>query len=238
MSSKKTRGEHEPVVARLTIGDKRFEVLVNPELAFEYKQGKEVNLDDMVISDYIYTDLRRGLRASPELLKRVFKTDETVKVAAEIVKKGELQLTAQQRRYLIELKKRQIINYIAKNAIDPQTKLPIPPARIETAMEQAKVGIDPFKGVEEQAQTIIRAISRIIPIKIARALLRIRIPPEYSGRLYSVIIKQGSVKKSDWLSDGSLVVELEIPAGLQHDIIDKISKLTKGTAEIKILATV
>ncbi len=238
MSSKKTRGEHEPVVARLTVGDKRFEVLVNPELAFEYKQGKEVNLDDMVVSDSIYTDLRKGLRASPDLLKRVFKTDETVKIAAEIVKRGELQLTAQQRRHLIELKKRQIINYIARNAIDPQTKLPIPPARIEAAMEQSRIGVDPFKSVEEQARNIIKAISRIIPIKIARALLRIRIPPEYSGRLYSFIVKQGDVKKSEWLSDGSLLVELEIPAGLQHDVIDRISKMTKGTAEIKIVATV
>ncbi len=235
MSSKRSRGEHEPVVARLSIGGKRFEVLVNPDLAFEYRQGKKVKLEDMVISDSVYTDLRRGLRASPELLRKHFGTDDVVKVAAEIVKRGELQITAEQRRKLIEAKKKQIISFIARNAIDPRTKLPIPPARIEAAMEQAKVGVDPFKGVEEQAMEIVRRINRIIPIKIARALLRVTVPPQYSGRVYSALSKLGEVKSADWRSDGSLVAEIEIPAGLQQEVIDKLNKLTRGSAEVKLV---
>jgi len=238
MTRRGSRGEHEPVVARLEVGGKRFEVLVNPDLAFEYRQGKQVNLEDMVISDAVYTDLRRGLRASPELLRKVFGTDDVVKIAAEIVRRGELQLTAEQRRKLIEAKKRQIINYIARNAIDPRTKLPIPPARIEAAMEQAGVGVDPFKSVEEQAAQIIRAINRVIPIKIAKALLRVRVPPEYSGRVAGALQKLGELKNMDWRSDGSLVAEIEIPAGLQQEVIDKLNKLTRGTVEVKVVSVV
>ncbi|ABM80429.1 ribosome assembly factor SBDS [Hyperthermus butylicus] len=235
---RKGRGEHEPVVARLEVAGKRFEVLVNPDLAFEYKQGKQVSLEDMVISDAVYTDLRRGLRASPELLRKVFGTDDVVKIAAEIVRRGELQLTAEQRRRLIEAKKKQIISYIARNAIDPKTKLPIPPARIEAAMEQAGVGVDPFKSVEEQAQLIVKAISRIIPIKIAKALLRIVVPPEYSPRVAGALQKLGEVKHMDWRTDGSLVAELEIPAGLQQEVIDKLNKLTQGNVDVKIVSVV
>jgi len=235
---RKSKGEHEPVVARLEAAGKRFEVLVNPDLAFEFKQGKDVNLEDLVISDAIYTDLRRGLRASPELLRRVFGTDDVVKIAAEIVRRGELQLTAEQRRKLIEAKRRQLINYIAKNAIDPKTKLPIPPARIEAAMEQAGVGVDPFKSVEEQAPQIIRAISRIIPIKIAKALLRIVVPAQYSGRIAGALSKLGEVKHMDWRSDGSLVAELEIPAGLQQEVMDKLNKLTRGNVDVKVVSVV
>jgi ribosome maturation protein SDO1 len=232
------RGEHEPVVARLEVGGKKFEVLVNPDLAFDYKQGKQVNLDEMVISDAVYTDLRRGLRASPELLRRFFGTDDVVKVAAEIVKRGELQLTAEQRRRLLEAKKRQVINYIARSAIDPKTKLPIPPSRIEAAMEQAGVGVDLYKSVEEQAIEIVKKISRIIPIKLARALLRVVIPAEYAARVYSQLQKLGEVKSMDWRTDGSLVAELEIPAGLQQEVIDKLNKLTQGNVDVKIVAVV
>ncbi len=235
---RKSKGEHEPVVARLEVAGKRFEVLVNPDLAFDYKQGKEVNLEDLVISDAVYTDLRRGLRASPELLRKVFGTDDVVKIAAIIVRRGELQLTAEQRRALIEAKKRQIINYIARNAIDPKTKLPIPPARIEAAMEQARVGIDLYKSVEEQVPQIIRAISRIIPIKLAKALLKIVVPPEYSGRVSSVLAKLGEVKNMNWRTDGSLVAEIEIPAGLQQEVIDKLSKITQGNVDIKVVSVV
>ncbi|BEP18485.1 ribosome assembly factor SBDS [Pyrofollis japonicus] len=235
---RKSKGEHEPVVARLEIAGKRFEVLVNPDLAFEYKRGKEVNLEDLVISDAIYTDLRRGLRASPELLRKVFGTDDVVKIAAIIVKRGELQLTAEQRRALIEAKKKQIINYIARNAIDPRTKLPIPPARIEAAMEQARVGIDLYKSVEEQVPQIVRAISRIIPIKIARALLKITVPPEHAGRVSALLPKLGEVKHMDWKTDGSLIAEIEVPAGLQQEVIDKLSKATQGSVEVKVVGVV
>jgi ribosome maturation protein SDO1 len=235
---RKSKGEHEPVVARLEIAGKRFEVLVNPDLAFEYKRGKEVNLEDLVISDAIYTDLRRGLRASPDLLRKVFGTDDVVKIAAIIVKRGELQLTAEQRRALIEAKRKQIINYIARNAIDPRTKLPIPPARIEAAMEQARVGIDLYKSVEEQVPQIVRAISRIIPIKIAKALLKVTVPPEYAGKVSALLPKLGEVKHMDWRTDGSLVAEIEIPAGLQQEVIDKLSKATQGSVEVKVIGVV
>ncbi|RUM46797.1 MAG: ribosome assembly factor SBDS [Hyperthermus sp.] len=236
--ARKSRGEHEPVVARLEVSGKRFEVLVNPELAFDYKQGKKVNLEEMLVGDFVYTDLRRGLRASPELLRRVFGTDDAVRVAAEIVRRGELQLTSEQRRRLLEAKKRQVISYIARNAIDPKTKLPIPPQRIEAAMEQARVGVDLYKSVEEQVPRIVRAISRIIPIKIAKALVRVKVPAAFSARVAGVLQKLGEVKNMEWRSDGSLVAELEIPAGLQQEVIDKLNKLTKGNVEVRLAGVV
>lgn len=234
--TRKSKGEHEPVVARLEVAGKRFEVLVNPDLAFEYKQGRNVNLEELVVSDAVYTDLRRGLRASPETLKEVFGTSDLVKVAAEIVKRGELQLTTEQRRRLLEEKKRQLINYIARNAIDPRTKLPIPPTRIEAALEQAGVGVDLYKSVEEQVPAVVKAISRIIPIKIARALLRVTVPPQHAGRVAGMLSKLGEVKRTEWRTDGSLVAEIEIPAGMQQEVIDKLNSATRGDVDVKIVS--
>lgn len=225
------------VVARYEHKGHRFEILVHPEKALELKSGKNVPIEEVLIADTVYKDVSSGDRVSPELLKKVFGTDDVKKVALEIIKRGEIQLTTEQRRKIIEQKRRQIINFIAKNAIDPQTKLPIPPARIETAMEQAKVGVDPYKSVEEQAMQIVRAISRIIPIKIARAILQVKIPPQYSGRAYSELKKLGEVKSMDWKTDGSLVAEIEIPAGMQQEVVDKLNKITKGEVEVKILYT-
>ena len=222
------------VIARLEVGGQVFEVLVNPELAMQLREGKKVNLDDLLIGDYVYKDARKGLKASPEALKKIFGTTDIKKIAVEIVKRGEIQLTTEQRRKLIEAKRKQIITFISRNAIDPRTKAPIPPKRIELAMEQARVGIDPFLDVEKQAMNVIKAISRILPIKIAKAILLIRIPPAYSGRIYSQIPKLGEVKKTEWKNDGSLIVELEIPAGMQNEVIGKINSLTRGEAEIRI----
>lgn len=223
------------VVARYEHQGHRFEVLVNPELALQVKEGKNVDVREVLVGDIIYKDARKALKASEELVRRVFGTDDVYKVALEIIRKGELQLTAEQRRKIIEQKRKQIISFISRNAIDPKTGTPHPPQRIERAMEEARVGVDPFKDVESQAIQIVKAISRIIPIKIARVIMYVKVPPQYSGRFYSAMRSLGEVKRQRWLSDGSLAVEVEIPAGLQQEFIDKVNSLTRGEAEVKVL---
>ena len=223
------------VIARLESHGHTFEILVKPDLAFKFKEGKKVSMGEVLVGDIVYKDARKGLKASEEAMRKVFGTTDIYKIAEIILKRGEIQLTADQRRALIEAKKKQIISFISRNCIDPKTGLPHPPKRIELAMEQARVGIDPFKDAEAQALQIIKAISRILPIKIAKAYVQVLIPPQYSGRAYSALMGFGEIKRTQWKGDGSLIMELEIPAGLQQELIDKVNALTKGTGEVKIL---
>lgn len=225
----------EYVVARLTIKGKRFEILVDPDLAFKFKEGEKIPIDEILVGDYIYKDAKKGDKASPNELVEVFGTDDYRKIAVEILTKGELQLTTEIRRRLLELKTKQIVNYISKSAIDPKTKLPIPPARIEKAMEEAKVTVDLFKSVEAQVPEIVKAISRILPIRLAKALMQVSIPSSIASKVSSNIMKMGDVKKSNWLADGSLILEIEIPAGMQMEFIDKVNSLTKGQAVVKVI---
>lgn len=224
------------VIARFEAKGQVFEILVDPDLALKVKEGKDVNVDELLKGDYVYKDVRKGLKASPEALRQVFGTDDIKRIAYEIVRKGEVQLTAEQRRKFIEEKKKQLINMIARNAIDPKTKLPIPVTRIENAIEQAKVSIDPFKPVEAQFEEVVAKIARIIPIKIAKALVEVRVPADYSARIHRVLSSFGEIKKSNWLNDGSLVAEVEIPAGMQQEFIDKLNSFTKGSANVRIIS--
>ena len=227
--------KREYVIARIERAGQRFEILVNPELALKLREGERVSLRDLLVGDIVYRDARRGLKASEDSLLKAFKTTDIYKIAEMIVKHGEIQLTAEQRRKIIESKKRQIIAFIVRNCIDPRTGAPHTPARIEKAMEEARVGVDPFKDVESQALEVIKAISRILPIKVAKAYIEVRIPPAYSGRAYQALAGMGTIKKSRWLSDGSLVMEIEIPAGMRQELIDRVNKLTKGEGVVKIL---
>ncbi|MEM0439769.1 MAG: ribosome assembly factor SBDS [Sulfolobales archaeon] len=225
----------EYIIVRFEKDGKRFEILADPDKVLEYREGKKIPLSEVVYGDFIYKDARKGLKASPSDIEKVFGTQDTSKVMHEILVKGEIQLTTEQRRKMIEAKRKMIITYIARNSIDPVTKKPVPPARIEAAMEQARVSIDINKGVEEQAIEIVKAISKIIPIKMAIALLRIRIPGDYASKVHQTITRLGEVRRSQWLSDGGLEVEIAIPAGLQGDVIDRVSKLTHGSAQISVV---
>jgi Predicted exosome subunit len=102
------------VIARFEAKGHRFEILVDPDRALELKSGKSISIDGVLISDIVYKDAKKGLKASPEAMREIFGTDDPRTVALEIIKHGEIQLTAEQRRKLIEEKKAQIINLIVK----------------------------------------------------------------------------------------------------------------------------
>ena len=226
------------VVIKYESHGERFEILVKPKEAMAFRSGKSISLSDVVISDTIYKDVKKGLKASPSALKKVFGTTDFEAIAREILLKGEMPITAEQRKEMLESKKKQLIDFIHRNAIDPKTHLPIPPARIEAAMEEARVQIDLNRDVESQALQIIHELARIIPIKVARATLEIKIPAKYSSKVKSQLSNLGSVKKTNWLNDGTLIAELEIPAGAQEEVIDKLNSLTKGEVEVKVLQVV
>jgi len=112
----------EAVTARLKRGSKHFEVLVEPEGALAYKRGEDVSLEDILAVETIFEDANRGDRAAESDILNAFETTDPFKIAAVILKSGELQLTAEQRKRMLEGKKRQVIYTISRNAINPRQK--------------------------------------------------------------------------------------------------------------------
>ncbi|MCS7097082.1 MAG: ribosome assembly factor SBDS [Candidatus Methanomethylicia archaeon] len=229
------RSKRTFIIARYVHKGERFEIIVEPNSAWAFKQGENVDLSNILIGDTIYKDSNKGLKASEEELKRVFGTTDFHKIAIIILKKGELQLTSEQRKEMIENKKKQIISLMSKYCVDPRTNLPHPPKRIELAIEEAGVSIDPFKSAEEQVSSIIKALRNILPIKIANVILKVKIGPEFAGKTYGVISNFGTIRHHEWLSDGSLSCEIELPAGLQTSFMDKLNQICKGNVEINVV---
>ncbi|MCD6479017.1 MAG: ribosome assembly factor SBDS [Candidatus Diapherotrites archaeon] len=225
----------DAVIARYTYKGNRFEVLVDPNLAMELRKGKHVDFEELLAVDEVFKDAARGERQSETIIKETFNTDDIKEIATRIITKGELQLTTEQRRELREKKKKEIIQIICRNAYNPQTKAPHPPARIEKAIEELKININEFEPADEQAARIIKQLRAVLPISVERLELAVKIPAMYAGKASSVIYGY-EVKKQEWQQDGSLIVLIEIPAGLKAELIDKLSKLTHGEAQIKILS--
>ena len=226
--------EDKSVVARLTIKGEHFEVLVDPDQAQSVRSGKQVNPKDLLISEVIYKDGRKGLKASGESGRKNFGPAEPMPVAEAIIRRGELQLTTDQRRELVENKRKQIIAFIARNCVDPKSGIPHPPLRIENAMEGIRYNIDPFKSVEEQAQEVIKLLRIALPLKVSQVRVSIKVSKESAGRVSAAATKMGTVTKSLWLADGSWQGEAVIPAGIQQSFIDKLNELSRGNVEVNI----
>ncbi|MBL7147862.1 MAG: ribosome assembly factor SBDS [Nanoarchaeota archaeon] len=221
------------VVAKLNIRGNVFEILVDCEHALKFKRGEDVNLDDVLATNDIFKDIKKGEHASN--LAKFFNTEDKKEIAKQIIKKGEIQLTAEYKQKLRDEKKKKIINLIHANAVNPENNLPHPITRIEIAMHDAKVKIDEFKSAEEQIKDVIDKLRPIIPIKYEVREIAVKIPAQYSGKSFSVLKRYGKMLKEEWGNDGSLLVALEIPGGLQMELIDKLNDLTKGSVDVKIM---
>ncbi|MCW4028535.1 MAG: ribosome assembly factor SBDS [Candidatus Bathyarchaeota archaeon] len=223
-------------VARLTRENEHFEILVKPHKALDYRNGKASSITEVLAAEIIFSDANKGTKVSEESMKKAFRTVDTLKIADEILKKGTLQLTTDQRRKMVEDKKRQVIDFISRQAVDPKTNLPHPPARIENAMEQIRYPIDPYKPVEEQAKDIVKLLRPILPLKIEQVVVAIKIPTQFAARAYGSIKPLGTIKREEWRGDGSWYGELELPAGAYASLLNKLGDLTKGSGEAKIIS--
>lgn len=222
------------VVARYSFKDKKFEILVDPDKALEFRKGKSIDIRSILAYPAIYRDWRKAEIVNREDLETAFGTNDIFKVAEVILKRGELQLTTEQKRRMLEERKRQIAEIISRKGVNPQTNLPHPPARILNAMEQVGVNIDPFLDAELQVDRVVKEIRKVLPISFEKLLVEIKLPPQFIS-VYSKLKDSCEIKEEKWLDDGSLYLIIEMPAALQSEIFSKISNLTKGNFQSKVL---
>ena len=222
-------------IARLTKENEHFEILVKPQKALDYRNGKIQSITEVLAAESVFSDANKGTRVGEEQLRKAFGTTDTLKIAGVILKTGTLQLTTEQRRKMVEDKRRQIIDFISRQAVDPKTNLPHPPTRIENAMEQVRYPIDPYKPMEEQARDIVKLLRPILPLKIEQVSVSVRVPTEYAARAYGAMKAAGIIKHEEWRSDGSWSGVIEMPAGSYASFLNKLGDVTKGNGDAKIV---
>jgi len=223
----------KPTIARIKKFGKDFEISVDPDKALQYKKGEIDNLREVLLADNIFTDSKKGLVAGEGSLEEVFKTTDAMKIADIIIKEGEIQLTSEHRAQERDQRKKKLIHMIHIQAIDPTTKLPHPATRIEAALEEARVHLEDHKTVEEQFDDIIKKLRPIIPLSIETKKIVVKIPGVHAGKSYNVVKSSGKMLREEWLNDGSWAVELEMPAGMYPDFLEKVNSITSGEVEVK-----
>ena len=225
------------IIARLKSHGQDFEILVDCANALALKEGKDIDMRDVLAAMKIFSDSKKGLEASETAMNQAFQTTDVEEVAKQIIQKGEIQLTAEYRDKLKENKRKQVINIIHRNGVDPTTHAPHPPQRIENALNEAKFHFDEFTSVQKQVQEALSKLKPIIPIRFEVKEIAVKFPPEFGAKAYPVVSQFGKIIKDNWLSDGSWAVVVEMPGGLEEDFYDKINKLTSGNVESKVLNT-
>lgn len=223
------------VVARFDCEGEKYEILIDPNYVERIKKGEEFDLEDVLAAFNVFTDSKKGLKPTEAKINQVFKTNDLKAIVIKMVKEGQIQLTTEQRHEMQEKKQKAVVDFIAKNAINPQTGSPHPPQRIELAIQEARVHIDPFKSVDEQLKEVLDRIRPILPIRMDKVKIAVRLSAENHGRCCGDIKAFGTILKEEWQSNGHWIGLVEIPAGMQIDFFQRLNDKTRGEVETKIV---
>ncbi len=227
----------EAVTARLESHGERFEVLIDPDAALEIKRGEfEGDLADVIAAEDIFEDASRGDRPPENALEEVFGTTDPLEIIPEVIKQGEIQITADQRREMQEQKRKVLINRITRNAVNPQMEdAPHPPERIESALAETDFRVDPMERVESQVDEALDALRPVIPIRFDTITVAVQLPPDYAGSGQAKIREFGDLEREEWQPNGSWIGVIEFPAGMQNDFYDLVNEVSSGEAETEII---
>ncbi|VVB57994.1 Ribosome maturation protein SDO1 [Candidatus Anstonella stagnisolia] len=222
------------ITAHMDYAGERFEILVDSELARMYRDGRKKELNNVLVVEEIFKNAKKGERHKATELQKAFHTTDIFAIADIILKKGELQLTTDQKRKMLEEKRKKIIAILARECIDPRTGAVHTVMRIENAMEEARVQIDPFKDAESQIDDVIKELRLIIPMKFEKTRIAVKVGPEHAQRIYGMLREHG-IQKEEWDRNGNLITMHELPAGLVGEFLDRLNKATQGSAQTKIM---
>jgi ribosome maturation protein SDO1 len=227
----------EAVTAKLESHGERFEVLVDPDAALEIKRGEfEGELEDVIAAEDVFEDAASGDRPSESALEEVFDTTDPLEVIPQVIRDGEIQITAEQRREMQEQKHKQLVDRITRNAVNPQMDdAPHPPERIESALEETDFRIDPMEPVEPQVEEALDALRPVIPIRFDEVTVAVQVPADHAGSAQARIRQFAELDREEWQPDGSWVGVLTFPAGMQDEFYDLVNEHTSGEAETRIV---
>ena len=227
----------EAVTARLESHGEQFEVLVDPDAALAIKREEfEGDIEDVIAAEDVFEDAATGDRPPETALEDVFETTDPLAIIPEVIKQGEIQITAEQRREMQAQKHKQLINNIARNAVNPQMDdAPHPPDRIESALEETDFRVDPMEPVEQQVDDALDALRPVIPIRFDTVTVAAQLPPEHAGSGQAKVREFGDLQREEWQHDGSWIGVLEFPAGLQNDFYELVNEVSSGEAETQII---
>ncbi|MEW5997012.1 MAG: ribosome assembly factor SBDS [Candidatus Micrarchaeota archaeon] len=222
------------IIASYDREGRHFELFLDPDNAYLYLEGSKKDLKNILVVEEVFEDAKKGERHKAEAIKKAFGTTDIYEILKIMLEKGEVQLTTEQKRRKLEETRKKILGIICAEAIDARTKAPIPMQRLENALEQVRVHIEPFRDPREQVPGIVKLLLPVIPIKFEKISVAVKVPPAHAHRCYGTLKSYG-IKREQWLGDGSLIVMIEIPAGMQGEVFDKLNKLTAGQIETRIV---
>ncbi|SCM05483.1 ribosome maturation protein SBDS, putative [Plasmodium chabaudi chabaudi] len=153
----------------------KFEIACYKNKIIDWKNGNELNIDDVLQSHLIFTNISKGEIAKKSQLNSCFNSDDNYEICKTILEKGTLQISNRERTILKEKMYKDIIEMLHEMSVNPQTGYPLSTNMIESMIKNVGYSINIDDSTKKQALKVFELLHKEYEDVIQRAFMRIQI---------------------------------------------------------------
>ena len=208
-------------VIKLKRKGKQFEIAVLPNKVSSWRNGLEKNIDDVVQSHSIFTNVDQGMLAKQSDVLEALGVDSMEKALIMILEQGKLKLAEKERKIVLSNLTKDISSIVASQCVNVNTKKPLTSSTVERAMKEIGYSVKLAKPAKAQAITVIKELkAQGYPIARARIRVVFYIKPELSEKMISMLPFVENVDTSD---PATTAVIAQIEPGSLRQVAQKLA---------------
>jgi len=185
-------------VIKLDKKGKHFEIAVLPNKVSSWRRGLETDLDSVVQSHSIFSNVDQGMLAKQSDVFETLGVDTLEKGLLMILQQGKLRLAEKERKLVIGNLTKDIASIVASQCININTQRPLTTSTVERAMKEIGFSVKISKAAKAQALLVIRKLKSMnYPIARARIRLMFYIKPDQAEQMKSMLPHVESVDSSN-----------------------------------------
>ena len=185
-------------VLRLDRKGQHFEIAVVPNKVNSWRNGLETNIDDVLQSHSIFTNVDQGLLAKTSTVLETLNVHDIEEALKIILKEGKVNLAEKERKMMIENLTKDIASIVASQCINSNTQRPLTASMVERAMKAVGYSVKLKKAPKAQALNVIKLLqAEHYPISRARIRLKLMVQPDIAEKMKEMIPLIESIDTTD-----------------------------------------
>lgn len=223
-------------VVRLKKKGKRFEIACYKNKVMSWRAGNEADLDEVLQTDRVFSNVSKGILANSKDLLAAFKTSDEKAIVQEILKQGELQVSAGERQHQAGNLFNEIATIVSNLCVDSETKRPFSVGIIERAMRDTlHFAVVPNRPAKVQAQTVIKQLEEHMNIMRAQMRLKLTIPTSCAKAIKEKLKDHvQSWEEESW--DGPYEATVLIAPGGYRAVDETLRRESRGQASFEVVS--
>lgn len=210
---------------------KQLEIYCKNGTIDKYREGN-ISYNNTIVTDNIYTDVKKGNLAKTSDLQKIFNTDNIEECVKIMLENGDYSLTTAEKRQKTEDRRREIINYLTKNYTDTKNnKLTVD--IIDEILKKIKITIDPHINGNKQARDLVRKFTNLYPIKKISQDGTVIVPNYLQTKTQNLLSKYCDIC-SKYNIDDSLYYDVSIAPSDFDNLMNLLQKTTNGDYQFNL----